>query len=442
MQELVVSISPHIRNRESVPKIMWTVVACLSPVLILSTVLFGWRALALVGISIASCVAVDAVCQKLMGRKVRISDGSAVLSGLLLAYVLPPGVPLHLPVLGAVMAMFIGKQLMGGLGYNIFNPALLARAFLMATFPVAMTAAWIMPTPLADLGAAGQWIAALNGMPAVDAVTSATPLGILSEHGIAAYHAAFGTGSGLYGSFFVGYKPGCIGETSGLLLLIGGIVLLIKRYITWHIPVAMLGTIALLTWAFGGDALFTGDPLAAVLSGGAILGAFFMATDYVTSPSNRMSQIIFGMAIGAITVLIRLRGGYPEGVCYAILLMNPLSSVLDGWFKRKRFSPAPEPKPEPAKSDKPAEAKTDAKPAEPKPEADAKPAEPKPETDVASPLSTVERGQGVRSDAKPAEAKPEPDAKPAESAKDDTVSPSPLERGPGGEADAKEASHA
>ncbi|MBQ9394916.1 MAG: RnfABCDGE type electron transport complex subunit D, partial [Proteobacteria bacterium] len=355
MDKLAVSISPHIRKNESIPKIMWTVVACLCPVLILSTVLFGWRVLALTAVSILSCVAVEVACQKIMKRPIRIWDGSAVLTGLLLAYVLPPGVSLAYPAVGAIMAMFIGKQLMGGLGYNIFNPALLARAFLMVTFPVAMTSAWIMPTPLADLGFAGQWIAALNGMPAVDAVTSATPLGTLSEHGLAAFHQAFGEGTGMYGSFFVGYKPGCIGETSGLLLLLGGLFLLWKRYINWQIPVSMLGTIALLTWIFGGDTLFTGDPLMAVLSGGAILGAFFMATDYVTSPSNKMSQLVFGAAIGAITVLIRLKGGYPEGVCYAILLMNPLSTVFDGWFKRKRFSPAPEAK---------KEVKADAKPAD------------------------------------------------------------------------------
>ena len=355
MSELTVSISPHIRNRESVPKIMWTVIACLMPVLILSTVLFGWRALALVAISVASCVGVEALCQKLMKRPIRIKDGSAVLTGVLMAYVLPPNVSFALPVVGAIMAMFIGKQLMGGLGYNIFNPALLARAFLMVSFPVAMTTAWIMPTALGDLGMAGQWIAALNGMPVADAVTSATPLGMLSEQGVEAFRQRYGTGAGLYGSFFVGYKPGCIGETSGLLLLLGGIFLIFKKYITWHIPVAMLGTIALLTWMFGGETLFTGDPLAAVLSGGAMLGAFFMATDYVTSPSNRLAQIIFGMAIGAITVLIRLKGGYPEGVCYAILLMNPLSTVLDDMFKRQRFSPAPEHKPEEKKADKPAD---------------------------------------------------------------------------------------
>lgn len=337
-KSFIVSISPHIRNRESIPKIMWTVVACLIPSLILATVLFGWRVLALTAISVASCVAVEVICQKLLKRPVRISDGSAVLTGLLMAFVIPPGVSFGLPIMGAIMAIFIGKQLMGGLGYNIFNPALLARAFLMVAFPVAMTSAWVMPISLAELGAFGQWVAGFNGIQQIDAVTSATPLGILSEHGAEALRESFGEGAEMYGGFFVGYRPGCIGETSGLLLLLGGLFLIYKKYITWHIPVAMLGTIALLTWIFGGDTLFSGDPLLAVLSGGAILGAFFMATDYVTSPANHMAQLIYGMGIGALTVLIRLKGGYPEGVCYAILLMNTLSTVLDGWFKRKRFS--------------------------------------------------------------------------------------------------------
>ncbi len=337
-KQFIVSISPHIRGRESVPRIMWTVVACLVPSLILASILFGWRVLVLAAISVVSCVAVEAICQLALKRPVRIKDGSAVLTGLLLAFVIPPGVSFGLPIMGAIMAIFIGKQLMGGLGYNIFNPALLARAFLMVAFPVAMTSAWVMPVDLASLGAFGHWVAGFNGIAQIDAVTSATPLGIMSEHGAEALRQTFGSGAEMYGGFFVGYRPGCIGETSGLLLLLGGLFLLYKKYITWHIPVSMLATIALLTWAFGGETLFTGDPLLAVLSGGAILGAFFMATDYVTSPTNHMAQLIYGMGIGALTVLIRLKGGYPEGVCYAILLMNTLATALDGWFKRKRFS--------------------------------------------------------------------------------------------------------
>jgi electron transport complex protein RnfD len=155
---------------------------------------------------------------------------------------------------------------------------------------------------------------------------------------MAAFIEKFGSLSSVYADFFVGLRPGCIGETSALLLLLGGVFLIYKRYITWHIPVSVIASIALLTWVFGGEHLFSGNPLLAVLSGGVTLGAFFMATDYVTSPSQKTGQILFGAGIGALTVLIRLKGGYPEGICYAILLMNPLTPALDQWFRPKRFS--------------------------------------------------------------------------------------------------------
>lgn len=156
---------------------------------------------------------------------------------------------------------------------------------------------------------------------------------------MAAFTQAFGSGTDLYSNFFFGWRPGCIGETSGFLLVLGGIYLIYRGYITWHIPLSLLGTIGLLSWVFGGEGYMNGDPLLAILSGGAILGAFYMATDYVTSPSNKKAKIVFGIGIGALTVLIRMKGGYPEGICYAILLMNPLSTVLDGWFKPIRFAP-------------------------------------------------------------------------------------------------------
>lgn len=326
-----VSVSPHIKSGESVEKIMWTVVACLMPPLIMSVFVFGIQVLFITAVSVASCVAVEAVSQKALGRKVTIRDGSAVITGLLLAYIIPPGVSMLLPILGALMAIYIGKHILGGIGYNIFNPALLGRAFLLATFPVAMTSAWL--PPMQDGGLFAYF------SNSVDAVTTATPLAVMKEQGMEAFSGMFGGGASLYTSFFIGVKPGCIGETSGLLILLGGGYLLYKKYITWHIPVSMLATIALLTWLFGGEDLFSGDPLLAVLSGGALLGAFYMATDYVTSPTNKKSQLLYGIGIGAITVLIRLKGGYPEGVCYAILLMNPISPVLDGWFKPKRFAP-------------------------------------------------------------------------------------------------------
>lgn len=310
---------------------MWTVVACLLPPLALSVFIFGIQTLIISAVSVLSCVAVEALSQKALGRKVTVADGSAVITGLLLAFVIPPGVPYLLPVLGAVMAIYIGKHLLGGIGYNIFNPALLARAFLLATFPVAMTSAWI--PPLRDLA-----IFSHLGT-AIDAVATATPLAVLKGQGLAAFSQQFGTAPNLYTTFFLGWRPGCIGETSGLLIVLGGCYLLYRGYITWHIPAAVLGSIALLTWCFGGQALFTGDPLLAILSGGALLGAIFMANDYVTCPINKTAQLIYGVGIGALTVLIRLKGGYPEGICYAILLMNPVSSVLDGWFKPKRFAP-------------------------------------------------------------------------------------------------------
>ncbi len=326
-----VSVSPHVKSRESVGKIMWTVVACLVPPLILSVFIFGIQTLFITAVSVVSCVVVEAVSQKALGRTVTIKDGSAVLTGMLLAFIIPPGVSPLLPILAAVFAIYIGKHLLGGIGYNFFNPALLGRAFLLASFPVAMTSAWLAPVE-------GFGIFSYLGA-SIDAVSTATPLAVMKDQGMEAFAAAFGSGASLYGSFFLGWRPGCIGETSGFLLVLGGLYLLYRGYITWHIPVSVLGSIALLTWLFGGEGLFGGDPLLAVLSGGAILGAIYMATDYVTSPSNRTAQIVYGIGIGALTVLIRLKGGYPEGICYAILLMNPLSTVLDGWFKLKRFAP-------------------------------------------------------------------------------------------------------
>jgi electron transport complex protein RnfD len=250
---------------------------------------------------------------------------------MLMAFVIPPGVSPLLPVLAAVFAIYIGKHLLGGIGYNFFNPALLGRAFLLASFPVAMTSAWLPPVD-------GLAIFSYLGT-SIDAVSTATPLAVMKEQGMAAFTQMFGSGASLYGSFFMGFRPGCIGETSSFLLVLGGIYLIYRGYITWHIPVSVLGSIAVLSWIFAGENYFSGDPLLAILSGGAILGAFYMATDYVTSPANKTSKIVFGISIGAITVLIRLKGGYPEGICYAILLMNPVSTVLDGWFKPKRFAP-------------------------------------------------------------------------------------------------------
>jgi electron transport complex protein RnfD len=254
-----------------------------------------------------------------------------VITGLLLAYVIPPGVPYWLPILGALVAIFVTKQLMGGIGFNIFNPALIARAFLVATYPVAMTSAWL--SPLRDASIFKYMT------PGVDAVSTATPLYVLKHYGLAALIEKFGSPSTMYENFFIGLRPGCIGETSVLLLMLGGLFLIYKGYITWHIPVSVLCSVAFFTWIFGGEGFFAGNPLLAILSGGVPLGAIYMATDYVTSPTDKRAQIVFGAGVGGLTVLIRLKGGYPEGVAYAILLMNTLTPALDGWFKPKRFAP-------------------------------------------------------------------------------------------------------
>jgi electron transport complex protein RnfD len=302
------------------------------PPLALSVLIFGWRTLIITLVSVASCVATEAVSQRLLKRPVTVTNGSAVITGLLLAYVIPPGVPFYMPILGGVVAVFVTKELMGGLGYNIFNPALIGRAFLMATYPVAMTSAWLLPV----------WAGGGGAGAGVDAVSTATPLYVLKHYGLAAVIEKFGSMSVVYRNFFIGYMPGCIGETSALLIAAGGLYLIYKRYVTWHIPVSVIVSVGLLTWVFGGDGFFSGNPLLAVLSGGVVLGAFFMATDYVTSPSQPAGKLIFGCGIGALTVLIRLKGGYPEGVCYAILLMNTITPALDQWFKPKRFAPEAE----------------------------------------------------------------------------------------------------
>jgi Na+-translocating ferredoxin:NAD+ oxidoreductase subunit D len=312
---------------------MWTVSASLIPVMLLSIYNFGFRGLIVTLVSVVSCVVVEALSQKALGRRVSVGDGSAVLTGILMAFVISPGVPYWLPAVGAVAAIFINKELMGGLGFNAWNPALVGRAFLMAAFPVAMTASWVPPvnwsTASADIYLA----------PTLDAVSTATPLYVLKHYGAAALMEKFGGMTTIYRDFFIGLRPGCIGETSSALILLGGLFMMARGIITWHIPVSTIGTVAVLSWIFGGEVWFGGQPLVQVLSGGLMLGAFYMATDYVTSPSIKSAQIVFGIGVGALTVLIRLKGGYPEGMAYAILLMNCLTPALNEWFKPKRFAP-------------------------------------------------------------------------------------------------------
>jgi len=246
-------------------------------------------------------------------KRERIWDGSAVLTGLLLAYNLPPQVPLWMPVAGSIFAIAIGKQVFGGLGHNIFNPALAGRAFLMVSWPVYMTT-WQNP----------RW--------QTDAVTTATPLALLKHN-----HMDLLQGT-TYMDLFLGNRGGCIGEVCTVALLLGAAYLLIKKYISWHIPLTYIVSVAFLSWIFNGfNGFFTGDVLFFVMSGGLILGAFFMATDYVTSPLSARGKIIFGIGCGMLTFLIRRYSGYPEGVSYSILIMNAATPIIDRYTFPKWF---------------------------------------------------------------------------------------------------------
>jgi len=316
----MVSIGPHIRSGETVERIMWSVSAALLPAAALSVYYFGFPALLVLAVSIASSMSFEYISQRVMGVKTTTSDGSAFLTGLLLGMNLPAGVPFYVPIVGSAVAVIIAKQLFGGLGYNISNPALIGRAFLLASFPRLMTS-W--PVPGGTLSFAH-----------VDVVTSATPLAILKEEGYSKLLTHFAGRSDMYAQMFLGHRGGSLGEVSIIALLFGAGYLFYKNYITWHIPVTFLATVAALT------ALFGGDPALSLLSGGLVLGAFFMATDYVTAPQLKKAQIAFGIGCGAITVLIRLKGGYPEGVCYAIILMNCFTPLLDRAFRPKKFGEA------------------------------------------------------------------------------------------------------
>jgi electron transport complex protein RnfD len=308
LRKLIVSTSPHLHKDESVSRIMWTVVISLIPTGIAGVFIFGLNALGVIILGIATALVTEGVLQRLTKRKVTLLDGSAFLTGLLLAYNLPPEVPFWLPIVGSFFAIAIGKQVFGGLGQNIFNPALVGRVFLMASWPKHMTS---FTKPLH-----------------YDAVTAATPLAIIKEGKSLA--------SISYLDLLLGKRGGCIGEVCILALILGAAFLLWKGYISWHIPLSYILTTGLLAYIFGPKGLFSGDWLFHILSGGLILGAFFMATDYVTSPLTRKGQIIFGIGCGLITAVIRLWGGYPEGVSYAILMMNAATPIIDR-FTRNRI---------------------------------------------------------------------------------------------------------
>lgn len=304
---LHISTGPHIRSRQDTQSLMRDVLIALLPATAAAVYLYGARAVWLLLASTASAVLAEYVWQKLTRRPIRVSDLSAAVTGLLLGLNMPANAPVWVPVIGSVFAIIIVKQLFGGVGHNFLNPALAARAVLLTSWPAHMASAIL---PLRTIGAS-------SVQTSVDMVTSATPLsGKLDCSAL---------------DLFLGNIPGAIGEVCKAAILLGYIYLVLRGVIGWHIPAVFVATVALMSWLLGGD------PLTAILSGGVMFGAVFMATDYVTNPMLRRGQAIYAFGCGLLVVLIRKFGNYPEGVTYAILLMNIATPLIDRSLKRRIY---------------------------------------------------------------------------------------------------------
>jgi electron transport complex protein RnfD len=291
--ELVVTTSPHVRSEDTVSKIMWSVVIALLPAVFAAVYFFKMRAISVILAGVIGAVISEYLFQKVRGKKITIYDGSAVVTGMLLALTLPPSFPLWTTFIGAVVAIVLGKQVFGGIGHNPFNPALVGRAFLVAAYPVLMT----------------DW--------SVDGVSGPTPLALMKYEGV----------STDTWQLFVGQIGGSLGETSALALLLGFAFLLYKGYVNWRIPLGMVSTVFVLTYVFGENPIFH------VFAGGLMIGALYMATDMVSSPTTKNGRWIFGIGAGIIVVIIRLWGGYPEGVLFSILLMNAAVPLINRYTK-------------------------------------------------------------------------------------------------------------
>mgnify|MGYP005771874565 FL=1 len=296
--KLIVSSSPHLSGTVKTRNIMLDVIIALIPALIASVVYFGIRALIVVCVTVASCVIAEYICRKVMKRPVTIGDYSAIVTGILLAFNMPVGIPLWIAAIGGVVAIVVVKQMFGGLGHNFANPAITARIILMTSFPVRMTT-WVAPYSYITL----------------DTTSTASPLALMESGNVA--------GLPTYMQMFLGERAGCLGETCILALIIGGIYLIIRKVIAPTIPVVFIGTVFILM------AILGQDPLMQILSGGLFLGAIFMATDYVTSPLTTKGKVIYAVGCGIITTLIRLFGSLPEGVSFSILLMNILTPHIE-----------------------------------------------------------------------------------------------------------------
>lgn len=321
-QNLTVSATPHIRSSVTTQSIMRDVIIALLPAAVMGVVLFGLQAALLIVISVASSVFFEAIYQKLAKKPSTIGDLSAAVTGLLLAMNLPASCPFWVPIVGSFVAIILAKQLFGGIGFNFINPALAGRAFLMASYPNEM-----MNYPATRFGVKGI-------ITNIDAISSATPLQQIQQT-----TEALVPNSQDYINALVGNIGGCLGETCAIALILGGLYLLARKVISWHIPVCYIGTVFVLTLLFdvmGGDASFrvAGYEL---LSGGLMLGAFFMATDYTTTPMTDKGKIIFAVGCGFIATIIRLFGGYPEGVSYSILIMNLVVPLIDRFCRQRKF---------------------------------------------------------------------------------------------------------
>ncbi len=315
------SLSPHIFDDSYyLSKVMWIVIAALLPACFASIYFFGLPAFIIIILCVISCVVAEVICLKLMNRPIRIKDGSAIITGLLIALMMPPTAPWYLPIFGSLFAIAITKHAFGGLGMNIFNPALMSRTFLLFSFPTMMTH-WALPRTWKE---------------SVDGISSATPLGKLKmlsfelDPLLEAFH--FDSELDLYLQLLIGNVSGSIGETSGLALLLGAVILIIFKVIDWRIPLSFLLTFVLFSWLGGLNIVFQ------IFSGGFLLALFFMATDPVTSPVTSRGRFIFGIGCGIGTVVFRMYGGNPEGVSYAILFMNAMTPLIDRFSFAGTFS--------------------------------------------------------------------------------------------------------
>ena len=322
-EHFILSSSPHAHANSSVRCIMLDVIIALLPTTAVGIWLFGWPAVWTIATCVSTCIVTEALCRMAMKRDNTIGDLSAVVTGLLLALNLPAGLPLWMAVVGSVFAIGVAKQVFGGLGMNPFNPALAARAFMLISFTGPMTT-WLKPywwrTP--DAVTTATPLASMKLMFAAEATASATPHGLCGgDYGL-----------GVIWKMAIGNIPGCIGEVSAIAIAIGAVYLILKNVITWHIPVSFIATVFFYSLFAGGA-----PAMAQVLTGGVMLGACFMATDYVTSPTTGKGKLVFGFGCGLLCMLIRQFGGYPEGCSFAILIMNSVCPLINRWTQPRPF---------------------------------------------------------------------------------------------------------